>query len=139
MFRFPIGPVSRRRLGFLGSMVFVGVAGLALVECSGGGPSAQNENAPIGIQTSQLSVVIENKAGLALDDVDVAIVPVGGATEFKKFAGRVENAAKREFALGDFYGRDGTTFSLRVVRPKTVRVTAKDMNNKAYKVEVPWE
>ena len=138
MIKFPIGPVFRRRLAFLGLTIFVGVAGLALVNCSDVGPSAQ-DNAPIGVQTSQLSVVIENKAGLALDDVDVAILPVGGATQYNKFAGRVDNAAKKEFALADFHGRDGTPFSLRVVRPKTVRVTAKDLNNKVYKVEVPWQ
>jgi len=139
MLTLPIGPVSRRRLGFLGSTIVVGVTGLALVACSGSGSAAQDPNAPISIQTSQFSVVIENKAGMPLVDVDVAILPVGGATSFQKYAGRVENAAKREIALADFYGRDGTPFNLRVVRPKTVRVTAKDSTNKAYKVEVPWQ
>jgi hypothetical protein len=124
---------------FLGNTIFVSVTALAIVACSGSGRSAQDPNAPIRIETSQFSVVIENKVGMPLIDVDVAILPVGGATMFQKYAGRVENAAKREIALADFYGRDGTPFNLRVVRPKTVRVTAKDSTNKAYKVEVPWE
>jgi hypothetical protein len=84
-------------------------------------------------------VTLENKAGLPLLDVNVAIVPVGAATEYTKFVGRVENAEKREIALGDFNGRDGTPFSLRVVRPTSVRVTAKDLNNKAYEVSTPWQ
>jgi hypothetical protein len=128
--------------GLLRSMFFVGVialTGLALVACSGSGSSAQAPDAPIGIQSSQLSVVIENKAGMPLLNVAVAILPVGGMTEFTKVVARMENAEKREFALSDFYGRDGTTFSLRVVRPKTVRVTAKDLTDKAYKVERPWQ
>ena len=122
------------------SMVVAGTAALALMACSAGGPpaEAQTQNAPIGIQTSQLSIVIENRVGMPLTDVDVAIVPIGGATEFTKFVGRMENAEKRDLSLGAFYGRDGTTFNLRVVRPKTVRVTGKDLNAKPYSVEARW-
>jgi hypothetical protein len=50
----------------------------------------------------------------------------------------MENGEKRELSLGDFAGRDGTTFNRRVVRPKSVRVKAKDMVGKAYDVEAPW-
>jgi len=135
---FLVNSVSRRRIRFLGSLCFVGVAGLALVNCSSSQPSSQDQ-ALISVQTSQLSVVVENKVGMPLVDVEVAIVPVGGATQFTKVAGRLENGEKREFALGSFFGRDGTTFSLRVVRPKTVRVTGKDLNNKTVQVDVPWK
>ena len=134
---FRVSPVIRRRLGLLGSTVFAGTTALAVVAC-GGGPPAQAKDSPIAIRTSQLSVVIENKVGMPLTDVDVAIVPIGGATEFKKFVGRMESAEKRDLSLGGFYGRDGTTFNLRVVRPKAVRVTGKDLNAKAYNVEAPW-
>lgn len=136
---FRFSPVQRRTHRFVTSAVTVGALGLVLSACSGGGTTAQTENAPIGIQTSQLFVTVENKAGLALMDVNVAILPVGGAVEFTKFVGRMENQEKRDFGLGDFSGRDGTPFSLRVVRPKSVRVTAKDLNDKAYQVEVPWQ
>jgi len=135
---FRVSSIPRRRLPFLRRGVFVGVTGLALVSCSGGGPPVQAQDASIGIQVSQLSVAIENKVGMPLMNVDVAIAPVGGATEFVKFVGRMESAEKRDLWLGDFHGRDGTPFSLRVVRPKTVRVTAKDLNDKAYRIEQPW-
>jgi len=111
---------------------------LGLAACAAE-PPAQDQNAPIGIQNSQLSVVIENKVGMPLTDFDVSIVPIGGATEFKKFVGRMENAEKRDLSLGAFYGRDGTTFNLRVVRPKAVRVTGKDLNAKPYNVEARWQ
>ena len=135
---FLITAVSRHRLRFLGSLCFVGLTGLALVKCSSSEPAAQND-ALIGVQTSQLSVVVENKVGMPLLDVDVVIVPVGGVTQFSKFVGRMENAEKRDIALSSFYCRDGTPFSLRVVRPKTVRVTGKDLNDKAHQVDVPWK
>lgn len=136
---FAVSSAPRRHLLCLGYGVFVGATGLALLACSGSAPPAQEPNAPIGIETSQLSVVVENKVGMPLTDVEVAILPIGGAVEFNKFLGRLESAEKRDVSLGDFHGRDGTPFSLRVVRPKTVRVTGKDLTNKAYKVERPWE
>ena len=125
----------RRRLV---NTLLVSVTTLGLAACAAA-PPPQAENAPIGIQNSQMSVVIENRVGMPLTDVDVAIVPVGGATEFKKFIGRMENAEKRDLVLGGFYGRDGTTFSLRVVRPRAVRVTGKDLNAKPYTVEARWQ
>ena len=135
---FLISAVSRRRLRFLGHLSFVVLTALALAKCSSNEPSAENQ-ALIGVQTSQISVIVENKIGMPLLDVDVAIVPIGGATQYSKFVGRLENAEKREFELSSFYGNDGTPFSLRVVRPKTVRVTGKDLNNKPVQVDVPWK
>jgi len=127
-----------RRLGLVVSTLIASAATLALAGCAAA-PPAQAADAPIVIQNSQMSIVIENKVGMPLTDVDVVIVPVGGATEFKKFVGRMENAEKRDLALGGFYGRDGTTFSLRVVRPRAVRVTGKDLNAKPYNVEARWQ
>jgi hypothetical protein len=119
-------------------LCLVALAGLALARCSSSTPSAEAPGL-IGVQTSSLSVVVENNVGMPLVDVEVAILPVGRATEFTKFAGRMENAEKREIALSNFYGRDGTPFSLRVVRPRTVRVKGKDLNNKDIQVDVPWK
>src|SRR6185503_17743779 len=123
----------------LGRAIFSSATALSVIACSGGGPPALAADSPIAIRTSQLSVVIENKVGMPLTDVDVTIVPIGGATEFRKFVGRMESAEKRDLSLGAFFGRDGTTFNLRVVRPKAVRVTGKDLNAKAYSVEAPWQ
>ena len=137
MTEFPVGPVSRRRLPLLHTLGFIGFSVLALAGCSGS--AATNEQALIGIETSQFSVVVVNKVGMPLTDVDVAIIPVGRAVQFSKLAGRMDNGEKREISLNNFYGRDGTPFSLRVVRPKSVRVTAKDLNNKPIEVEAPWK
>jgi hypothetical protein len=137
MTEFFVSPVSRRRLALVRSLCFIGLSALALVSCSGS--AATSEQTLFGVETSQFSVVVVNKVGMPLTDVDVAIVPVGRAVLFTKMAGRMDNGEKREISLNNFYGRDGTPFSLRVVRPKSVRITAKDMNNKPIEVEVPWQ
>ena len=134
---FLVAAVSRRRVGLLRRLCFICLTGLALAGCSGS--AATEDSSLIGVETSQFSVVIENKVGMPLTDVQVAILPVGGVTQYTKMAGRLDNGEKREIALGGFFGRDGTPFSLRVVRPKTVRVTAKDMNNKPVQIDVPWK
>lgn len=138
MLGFLLNPAPRRRLLSVGRLCFAGLTAFALVSCSSSGSSAPDQ-AAIGVQTSQLSVIVENNVGLPLTDVEVAIVPVGGVTQFTRFVGRMENRERREFPLNDFRGGEGTTFSLRVVRPKSVRVTGKDLNNKVVHVDVPWK
>ena len=136
---FHFAPGSRR-VRLLLKIVMFGAAALAFGACSSGAPvQAQDGNAAIGIQTSQLSIEIVNRVGMPLTDVNVSIVPVGGATQFKKFIGRMENAEKKDLALGGFFGRDGTTFNLRIVKPRLVRVTGKDLNAKTYSVETRWQ
>jgi hypothetical protein len=100
--------------------------------------TAQDENAPLKIQTSQMYVTVRNDAGLALNDVEVSIVPVGRTTVFNKFVGRLENSESRNIMLGDFFGRDGTPFSLRVVKPRSVEAKGKDVKGQTYTADVGW-
>ena len=99
---------------------------------------AQDANAPVKILTSQMYVTVRNDSGAPLNDVSVAIVPVGRQTIFNKFIGRLENSESRNVMLGDFLGRDGTPFSLRVVKPRSVELKGKDVMGKDYATEVGW-
>jgi hypothetical protein len=112
--------------------------GLLAVACSDRGAASQDANAPIKVETSQMYVTVHNTSGLALNEVAVAIVPVGRSTIYNKFVGRLENAESRNIMLGDFYGRDGTPFSLRVAKPRSVEVKGKDVKGQNYAVEVAW-
>jgi hypothetical protein len=129
---------SRPRAARFAACAIFGTIGLAMTACSDNRETAQAAaQTSIGVQTSQLFVTIENKAGAPLVNMTVAIVSVGGQP-FTRLLSRLENGEKRDVSLSDFGGRDGTPFSLRVVRPKTVRVTAEDVASKKYEVEVPW-
>jgi hypothetical protein len=112
--------------------------GVLVSACSEQGAASPDANAPVKIETSQMYVTVRNDAGLALNDVSVAIVPVGRSTTYSKFVGRVENGESRQIMLGDFVGRDGTPFSLRVVRPRSVQVKGKDVKGQEYSTEVAW-
>ena len=100
--------------------------------------AAQDANAPVKILTSQMYVTIRNDSGAPLNEVNVAIVPVGRQTIYNKFIGRLESSESRNVMLGDFLGRDGTPFSLRVVKPRSVEIKGKDVMGKDYSAEVTW-
>jgi hypothetical protein len=130
--------LRRRTLACVAGCIVLGVSAVAASACSRDPEAAQADaNAPIGVETSSLFLTIENKAGGPLVDLTVGIVPVGGNV-FTALVSRLEASAKREMSLSEFSGRDGTRFSLRLARPKSVRVQAKDLAGKAYSVEVPW-
>jgi len=101
--------------------------------------SGQAANAPIKVETSQMYVSVKNDSGMALNDVSVAIVPMGRTTVYSEFVGRIENGDSRKVMLGDFNGRDGTPFSLRVVKPKSVQVKGTDVAGKLHEVDVVWK
>lgn len=110
---------------------------VALAGCGGG--AVQAEDAPIRVDVSPMYISVENRAGLALRDVQVKIVPYGGATEFCVTVYRMANAEKKDFMLGDFRGKDGTPFNARVVKVKAVQVSGKDIDGNLVEVEVPWK
>jgi hypothetical protein len=113
--------------------------GVFLGACSERGAASQDANAPIKIETSQMYITVRNNSGLALNDVSLSVIPVGRTTVYNKFIGRIENAGSRNVMLGELYGRDGTPFSLRVAKPRSVEVKGKDVNGKEYTTEVPWQ
>ena len=115
------------------------LAVLAVGACGGVMPPAQPENAPLRIENTQMFITVENRSGLALRDLTVQIVPTGRATEYLITVPRLENGDKRDFPLGNFRGRDGTPFNLRVVRPKSVKVSGTNINNQVIEAEVAWQ
>jgi Flp pilus assembly protein CpaB len=114
---------------------------LAAVSTSVGcarGVTQTGDTALITVETSQLFITVKNQSGQPLSNVHVSIVPVGAATVFTATISRMESGEKRDLSLAEFHGRDGTPFNLRVVRPKTVKVSGTNVDEKTVEVEVPW-
>jgi hypothetical protein len=132
--------VTRSRSSSCRTEVWLAAALLLSSACS---PTVARQTTPRGdnpivVKGSPLFVTVHNRAGLPVVDVDVAIVPVGKGTEFKKLISRIEATEERDYSLSEFRSRDGTAFSLRLTRPKAIRLTARDVVGKSYSVEVPW-
>lgn len=125
------------RLPIFASLSLLGF-GLLLVGCSEQGSASQAAGAPVKVDISQMFVTVKNQSGVPLTDVTVTIVPPTRTTVYTKFFGRLENSESKDVMLGDFSGRDGTPFSLRVVRPKSVEVKGTGVDGKTYEVTIPW-
>ena len=69
----------------------------------------------------------------------VEIEPAGPASHFSTIIARMENGEKRVIAHNVFTDRDAVPFSARNIKAKGVIVTAKDIDGKPIKVEVPWQ
>ena len=118
--------------------VALAAAALAGAACSSQGGSGAADNALVSIQTSQLWITVENKAGMALTDLVIEIIPAGSQVAYTATYYRLENGEKRDFAAANFTTRDNTPFNIRVSRPKAVRLTGKDITGKVVRVDVPW-
>lgn len=133
----PARSLHRRARLVLPVAVLLTAAALAAGCAEEGSAELVAADSPVLLEPSQSYVTLQNRAGLPLVDIRLAIVPYG-STEFTRVLTRIENTAKRQIPLNEFRSRDGTVFNLRVTRPKAVRVTAKDLNGKSYEAEVPW-
>jgi predicted small secreted protein len=96
------------------------------------------EPSTIAVETASQYITITNNAGRPLEDIRIAILPVGTAPPFTTTLRRMENAEKRDVSLAMFRGNDGTTFSPRVHRARQVTVSATDIVGKKHELTKPW-
>jgi len=134
----------RRRPLLISSALAVGILSTA---CSSA-TSSQREPGAVGssgappsavaIVTTPSFIAIENRAGLPLVDVTLALQAATGMS-FSTSIPRFEAGEKREIAVTNLRSRDGTSYSPVWQRPKTVVLTATDLVGKKYDVTVPWK
>ena len=93
--------------------------------------------AAIAVEQTSSYFTIENRAGLPLVDIRIALKAANGLT-FSAFIPRLETAAKRDLAFGDLRSNDGTSFSPRWQKPREIVITAADLLAKKYELTIPW-
>jgi hypothetical protein len=125
----------KRLSAFPGALAFVVLAALAFSGC---GAAAQDPKAPVGFTTSQTYITIENRSGSALAEGMIELVPSGVLAPFRRELPRMESGAKRDMSYDLFSGAGGSRFRPGVTRIRSVRITAKDVAGKTYKVEAPF-
>jgi len=99
--------------------------------------AAQAADASIGIETGQLFVTVENRSGGPL--VDLTLTVLTPSAPYTYMISRIEAGQKRDVAVNSFSSRDGTGLNLRLIRPRSVKATAKDLTNKPYEAQVGWK
>ena len=118
-------------------IIVIAALAAACAGCGSGAPVGDTDK--IQVVLSQFDISVTNTSGKALFEVKAEIEPTGPATHFTTIIPRMENGEKRVLAHNLFSDRDGVPFSARNVKAKQVTVTAKDIDGKALKVEVPWK
>jgi hypothetical protein len=96
------------------------------------------EPAAIALETSNQYVTVTNNAGRPIEDIRIAIQPIGTAPPFSSTLRRMENGEKRDISLGQFRSNDGTTFNPRVLRARQISITATDIVGKKHELTKPW-
>jgi hypothetical protein len=112
---------------------------LLALSVAGCGAAAQDPNAPVGFSTSQTYITIENRSGNALAEGTIELVPSGVLAPFRRELPRLESGAKRDLPYDLFSGAGGSRFRPGVTRIRVVRITAKDVAGRTYKVEAPFD
>jgi len=118
---------------------FVIAAAFMLAAAGCGGGAATGDVDKIQVTLGQFDVIVANTAGRALFEVRTEIMPAGPASHFTNTVARMENGEKASLSHNRFTDRDNVPFSPRNVRVSGVVVTAKDIDGKAFRVEVPWK
>jgi hypothetical protein len=125
----------KRLSGFPCALAFVVVITLPVTGC---GAAAQDPKAPVGFITSPTYITIENRSGSALAEGLIELVPSGVLAPFRRELPRMESGAKRDVSYDLFTGAGGARFRPGATRIKLVRITAKDVAGRTYKVEAPF-
>ena len=135
--------VPRRVLVPLVPLVGAVALGLVLTACSSGGAGAAvgtsgQADAFILLDTSSPPIItVENRTAQPLVDIDLTIK--SGMLTFTDRISRLEAKEKRPIKHGDFTSRDGTSFNLRVARPREVAVSARNLEGKTFEATLPWQ
>ena len=132
--------VSRRVLASLvGAVAFGSIlsACSSTISSNSVGTTGETADAFVIVDTSAPPIItVENRTGQPLVDVTLSIK--SGMLTFSDRVSRLEANEKRPIRHGDFTSRDGTSFNLRVARPRDVAVSAKNLEGKTFEATVPW-
>ena len=109
---------------------------LAAAGCAAGGPTGDVDK--LKVETSQFELSVTNTSGRALFDVKVEILPTGPSSHYTAIVPRMENGERRSLSHNLFTDNDHVSFSARNTRAKGIMVTAKDIDGKELRLEMPW-
>lgn len=134
--------LSLRRIRFV--VLAVLVAGSFVSACSdeeaaSGAVGTAGQSQSIVVTASTRGVSVENRAGRPVNDVQVAIRPVGGGPDFLQKVSTMDTGERKELALSEFRTSDKVSLNPMFIRPQQVTVTARDDQGTNYQVTVPWK
>ena len=107
-------------------------------EAAGAAGTTGTADAPIAITISNTYLTVENRTGAPLLEGQMVIAQIGVRPPFRATLPRIENGLARDFTLNTFRAPDGTLFNRTIARPRSIKLTAKDVNGKSWELDVPF-
>jgi hypothetical protein len=121
----------------LARLLVLGVLAGLVTGCGAGAATGNLDH--LQVTLSQFEVSVTNVSGHALADVVAAIEPAGPASPFTTRPERLQNGETRSFAHTSFMDRDSVPFSARNAKARRITVTAKDLDGRTLRVELPFK
>ena len=125
--------MQQRAFGVVGVLAALVIAG-----CAGEGITAPVDS-PVAIKTSDLFLTVRNVADGPLSDLTIGIKPTGVRPEYQTQVRRLAAGEELDIPYAEFRGVDRDALVLQNINPRSVHITATDLNGGTHDVELPWE
>jgi len=126
--------MQQRAFGVVGVL-----AALVIGGCAGGQEIAAPVDSPVTIQASDLFLTLRNVADGPLSDLTIGIKPAGVRPEYQTEVSRLAAGEELDIPYADFRGVDRDQLILQNINPRSVHITATDLNGDTHDVQFPWE
>ena len=125
--------MQQRAFGVVGVLAALVIAG-----CAGEGITAPVDS-PVAIETSDLFLTVRNVADGPLSDLTIGIKPTGVRPEYQTQVRGLAAGEELDIPYAEFRGIDRDALVLQNINPRSVHITATDLNGGTHDVELPWE
>ena len=125
--------MQQRAFGVVGVLAALVIAG-----CAGEGITAPVDS-PVAIETSDLFLTVRNVADGPLSDLTIGIKPTGVRPEYQTQVRGLAAGEELDIPYAEFRGVDRDALVLQNINPRSVHITATDLNGGTHDVELPWE
>ena len=125
--------MQQRAFGVVGVLAALVIAG-----CAGEGITTPVDS-PVVIETSDLFLTVRNVADGPLSDLTIGIKPTGVRPEYQTQVRRLAAGEELDIPYAEFRGVDRDALVLQNINPRSVHITATDLNGGTHDVELPWE
>ena len=96
-------------------------------------------DSPVTIEISPFVLTVRNVGVLPLSDLTIGIKPGGVRPEYQMSVRRLASGQDMDIPYADFRGVDRDGLNLQAVTPRSVHITATDLEGVDYEVQFPWK
>ena len=125
--------MQQRAFGVVGVLAALVIAG-----CADGGIAAPVDS-PVAIEVSDLFLTVRNVTNQPLSDLTIGIKPAGVRPEYETRVDRLAAGQELDIPYAEFRGVDRDALVLRNINPRSVHITATDLNGGTHDVQLPWD